>query len=116
MQIKKNDPDTNPYKEAPQVSPSEEASLRDKRLVSLGGRVTYTFSHDQEIGSIHFDRAKNEIFYKGHNIRNMDLAEWQMQVLEEFRGVLKNSREHHFYESYARLLDKIILEKQNVEK
>ena len=87
------------------------------QLVSFGERITYTFAHGREVGSIHFDRARGEIFYKGHNIRNMDLEEWQMQVMEGLRKTLGMQEQgKRFAESYGKTLDKIILEKNRVAK
>lgn len=86
----------------------------ETQLVSFGDRVTYTFAFGKEVGSVHFDRSRGEIFYKGHNIRNMDLEEWQMQVLEDLRRVLTVSEEgHKFATPYGKTLDKIIWEKKN---
>jgi len=74
--------------------------------------MTYTFAFGQEVGSVHFDRGRGEIFYKGHNIRNMDLEPWQMQVLEQLRQILhKDEQWSRFAEPYGRVLDKMILEK-----
>lgn len=84
------------------------------QLVSFGDRITYTFAYGKEVGSIHFDRGRGEIFYKGHNIRNMDLEEWQMQVLENLRLVLEKSEEgQRFATPYGRTLDKVIWEKSH---
>ena len=86
-------------------------------MVSFGERITYAFAHGREVGSIHFDRARGEIFYKGHNIRNMDLEEWQMQVMEGLRKTLGMQEQgKRFAESYGKTLDKIILEKNRVAK
>ena len=58
------------------------------QLVSFGERVTYTFAAGKEVGSIHFDRGRGEIFFKGHNVRNLDLEEWQHQEMEKLRQIL----------------------------
>lgn len=94
-----------------------EGKFPDTQLVSFGERITYTFAHGREVGSIHFDRARGEIFYKGHNIRNMDLEEWQMQVLEGLRKTLGTEEQgKRFVESYGRTLDKVVLEKRRNSK
>jgi hypothetical protein len=86
----------------------------DSQLISFGDRFTFTFAHGREVGSIHFDRGRGEIFYKGHNVRNMELEEWQMQVLEGLRMALDHDEQGKAYAAdYARTLDKIILEKRN---
>jgi hypothetical protein len=86
----------------------------DSQLISFGDRFTFTFAQGREVGSIHFDRRRLEIFYKGHNVRNMDLEEWQMQVLENLRKTLMHDEQgKEFAEDYARTLDKIVMEKKN---
>lgn len=85
----------------------------DSQLISFGDRFTFTFAQGREVGSIHFDRGRGEIFYKGHNIRNMDLEEWQMQILEGLRKTLEqDSQGKAFAEDYARSLDKVTMEKR----
>ncbi len=89
------------------VKPSE------SQLISFGDRITYTFAYGKEVGSIHFDRGRGEIFFKGHNVRNMDLEEWQMQMMEQLRQVLNSDEKNaSFAHPYARTLDKFILEKE----
>lgn len=86
----------------------------DSQLISFGERFTFTFAQGREVGSIHFDRGRGEIFYKGHNIRNMDLEDWQMQVLEGLRKTLMQDEQGKvFAQDYARTLDKIVMEKKN---
>lgn len=90
---------------------------KGSQLVSFGERITYTFAYGKEVGSIHFDRGRGEIFYKGHNIRNMDIEEWQMQMMEQLRKILngdENGKE--FASSYGRALDKIVVEKKQASK
>jgi hypothetical protein len=82
-------------------------------LVSFGERVTYTFAYGHEVGSVHFDRNRGEIFFKGHNIRNMDVEPWQWQLFDQLRAVLKNDAESsRFADAYGRTLDKLIAEKR----
>ena len=86
----------------------------DSQLISFGDRFTFTFAQGREVGSIHFDRSRGEIFYKGHNIRNMDMEEWQMQILEGLRQTLHHDEQGKaFAADYARTLDKVTLEKRN---
>ena len=86
----------------------------DSQLISFGERFTFTFAQGREVGSIHFDRGRGEIFYKGHNVRNMDLEDWQMQVLEGLRMILTQDKQGKaFAADYARTLDKITMEKKN---
>lgn len=95
----------------PAQTPLAPERLRDNHLVSFGDKVTYTFAHGKEVGSLHFDRRRGEIFYKGHNIRNMDLEEWQIQMMENFRHILEtHERVKDFASLYGRVLDKFIRE------
>ena len=83
------------------------------QLVSFGERVTYTFAAGKEVGSIHFDRGRGEIFFKGHNVRNLDLEEWQHQEMEKLRQILAQDEKcQDFAPSYGKTLDKIIMEKR----
>lgn len=95
----------------------EGKSPAESQLISFGDRMTYVFAFGKEVASIHFDKGRGEIFYKGHNIRNMDIEEWQMQLLERLRSLLASEeRGRAFVESYGRTLDKIVLEKRQVRK
>ncbi len=58
------------------------------QIVGFADKVTYTFFHRTEVASIHFDMGRGEIFYKGHNIRNMALDDVQSQRLEELAQIL----------------------------
>lgn len=107
----------------PQAQPvstpqQERTSLpAESQLISFGDRITYVFSFGKEVGSIHFDSGRGEIFYKGHNIRNMEIESWHMQVLEKLRQILNaDDRGQPFSEDYARVLDKIVLEKASPKK
>lgn len=85
----------------------------DSQLISFGDRFTFTFAQGREVGSIHFDRGRGEIFYKGHNVRNMEMEEWQMQILEGLRRTLQQDEQgKEFADDYGRTLDKIAMEKR----
>ncbi|QQR79919.1 MAG: hypothetical protein IPJ69_11325 [Deltaproteobacteria bacterium] len=97
-------------------SPSSE-SLQDSQWVTFGSRVTFTFAFGDDVGSVHFDRSRGEIFFKGHNIRNLELEEWQWQILEKMRNVLtSHPKLRNFINPYSRLLEKIVLEKSKKSK
>lgn len=92
---------------------AETASMNGVQIISFGERITYVFSQGKEVGSVHFDRGRMEIFYKGHNIRNMELEDWQMEVLTGLRHILANDTHgKSFAPSYGKTLDKILLEKK----
>jgi hypothetical protein len=103
--------------QAPATEEAWKGLPADSQLISFGDRFTFTFAHGREVGSIHFDRGRGEIFYKGHNVRNMDLEEWQMQILEGLRKTLTHDEQGKaFAADYARTLDKIVWEKRNHAK
>ncbi len=60
----------------------------DSMLAVYHDRLTYTFIMNQEVASIHFDRNRKEIFFKGHNIVNMELSMDQMKALKGLQGIL----------------------------
>ena len=64
--------------------------LNDSMMAVFKNRLTYTFIHDNEVASIHFDRDRGEIFYKGHNIVNMQLTPSQNMVLSGMEAILAN--------------------------
>ncbi|MFO1518512.1 MAG: hypothetical protein U1F57_02415 [bacterium] len=57
-------------------------SLSNPHLFVQGFRLTYTFLALGEISSIHFDAERHEIFYNGHNLRNLKLTEIQKEALK----------------------------------
>lgn len=112
---KESERSKHPAKASGPKSGAAEAAAEafDSQIVSFGDRMTYTFAFGREVGSIHFDKNRGEIFYKGHNIRNMDLEPWQMQVLEQLRQILRQDGQwSRFAEPYGKVLDKIALEKK----
>ena len=75
-------------------------------------RVTYTFVMGEEVASIHFDSSRGEIFFRGHNIRNMQLNEKQLAALEAMKGVLAADQQGKEYLSaYSATLARLIADK-----
>lgn len=92
-----------------QIDPRQ---LRESRLVAFGDRITYTFAIGREVASIHFDRLRGEIFYKGHNIRNMKLSDWQVKMLSQFQEVLRQHETgQRFADFYENALAKVLKER-----
>ncbi len=88
------------------------AAMVKDQVVGFGDRVTYIFAHDREVGSIHFDRLRGEIFYKGHNIRHLPLEAWQLQKIVELQKMLSQHAQYHdFASSYGKALEKITLDR-----
>ncbi len=81
----------------------------DAMLAVYKGRLTYTFIAGHEVASIHYDQTKGEIFYKGHNIRSLQMAEETRGYLWELAEVLAHDEEGMLYSSeYSATLRKVL--------
>ena len=88
-------------------------AVRDSMLAVYKNCVTYTFILDQEVASIHYDRLRGEIFFKGHNINNMKLTARQIQALMDLKMVLnRDEKGHSFLSDYDATLDKLLADKR----
>ncbi|MFA4875767.1 MAG: hypothetical protein WC956_01035 [bacterium] len=84
----------------------------DSMLAVYKDRLTYTFIMDDEVASIHFDRAKNEIFFRGHNIAHMELTEKQREALMALEEVLKADEQgKEFLSAYSATLGRCLADK-----
>lgn len=73
----------------------------DSMLAVYHDRLTYTFVMGREVASIHYNRDKGEIFFKGHNISNMQLDKEQRQALLDLAKVLMHDEQGKpFYDDY----------------
>ncbi len=72
-------------------------------------RFTYTFLFQGEAASIHFDALREEIFYRGHNIRNMNLSEDQLGILKQTVHQLLKAGQAPLSEHYRMCLSKMII-------
>lgn len=91
---------------------AKEGRRPDSMLAVYGDRVTYTFILDNEVASIHFDRMRREIFFKGHNIHNMELTEEQREALLHMEGVLASEEEGKpLLSDYSATLAKVLADK-----
>lgn len=81
----------------------------DSMIAVYKNRVTYTFIMNKEVASIHYDRDKGEIFFSGHNIRNVKLTAEQKGELFELAKVLDEDPEGKVLRQdyYATLTDLI---------
>ncbi len=68
--------------------------------LSFEDRVTYTYANEHEVGSLHFDSGRGEIFFKGHNARNMELENWHWELLEKMSQVLQSNRKLRAYSPF----------------
>ncbi|PIR20105.1 MAG: hypothetical protein COV45_09035 [Deltaproteobacteria bacterium CG11_big_fil_rev_8_21_14_0_20_47_16] len=81
----------------------------DAMLAVYNGRLTYTFIAGHEVASIHFDQNRGEIFYKGHNVRNMTLGEEVRGYLWELAEVLTTDPKGNDYAGdYSATLRKLL--------
>lgn len=84
----------------------------DSMLAVYKDRATYTFIFEDEVASIHFDRIRGEIFFKGHNIRNLELSEKHMLALSDMEQVLREDEEGQgFCKDYEATLAKLLADK-----
>ena len=99
----------SPARKSRRVLGRDSASL-DSVIAIFKDRLTYTFIDQNEVGSIHFDRRRGEIFYTGHNIANLDLNPGQKMLLGGMKAVIENDEKaREFLPDYcatlARYLD-----------
>lgn len=85
------------------------AKGHDSMLAVYKDRLTYTFILEREVASIHYDRAKEEIFFKGHNIKNMKLNGAQIGALQGIKAILtQDGRAKELLPGYEATLGKIL--------
>lgn len=85
----------------------------DSMLAVYKDCLTYTFILDREVASIHFDRMRSEIFFKGHNINNIELTSRQMQALNDLKAVLaQDKRALPFLSDYSATLGRFLADKK----
>ena len=84
-----NNPDTEGQEQGNLTTPGGKndfslEDFREARLFTTKDRATLTFYLGSEVASIHFDLNRHEIFYKGHNVKNMTLIQEQWLALKKF--------------------------------
>jgi|GEM_PF-1246171 hypothetical protein len=83
--------------------------LQDSMLAVYRERVTYTFILENEVASIHYDKQRGEIFFRGHNIRNLKLTKPQLRALYEMKEVMAgDSRSQPLVSNYSATLDRLL--------
>lgn len=93
---------------------SKEGRSVDSMLAVYRDRLTYTFIMGHEVASIHFDRAKGEIFFRGHNIRHDELGAEKIKALEAVKSVLaQEERAKPFLAEYEATLASSLAENKN---
>jgi hypothetical protein len=84
----------------------------DSMLAILPDRATYTFILEDEVASIHFDRRRGEIFFRGHNIRHLELTQAQKEALGHVEEVLKGGEKgRELFPDYAATLARCLADK-----
>lgn len=90
---------------------AEEGGKRppDSMLAVFKDRATYTFILDDDVASIHFDRRRGEIFFKGHNIHNLKLTESQINALKHAKEVFLNDpKAKKLFNDYSATLARLL--------
>lgn len=84
----------------------------DSMLAVYRDRLTYTFIMNKEVASIHFDREKKEIFFRGHNILNIALSPEQIKALKDLQGVLAEDEQGKLlFNDYVATLGHLLADK-----
>lgn len=92
--------------------PTKGKAAEDSMLAVYKDRVTYTFILAKEVASVHYDRKRGEIYFSGHNIRNMELNDAQRQALMDFGVALQaDEKAKEFSSSYDATLARLLADK-----
>lgn len=84
----------------------------DSVIAIYKNRLTYTFIMENEVASIHYDRSRGEIFFRGHNIAHMELGSRERKALIALIGVLEEDEQgREFKDSYSATLDRVLADK-----
>lgn len=83
--------------------------FREARFFLGKNRATLTYYAGSEVASIHYDLLRDEIFLKGHNVKNMTLTEEQWLSLQHFADYLSESEAKSLLQSYQNCLDQLML-------
>ncbi|MBN1283271.1 MAG: hypothetical protein JXA24_05825 [Proteobacteria bacterium] len=86
--------------------------MPDSVIAVSRDRVTYTFIMENEVASIHFDSRRGEIFFSGHNIRNLKLSHAQTKALKAMTVVLAEDKAgKELLSAYSATLDRLLADK-----
>jgi len=89
--------------------PTKGKMAEDSMLAVYQDRVTYTFILGKEVASVHYDRKRGEIYFRGHNIRNMDLSDEQRQALMDMGMAMQaDEKAKEFSASYDATLARVL--------
>ncbi|OGQ45596.1 MAG: hypothetical protein A3H42_03410 [Deltaproteobacteria bacterium RIFCSPLOWO2_02_FULL_46_8] len=100
--------------ETQRVKPVEGMPAPDSLLAVYQDRFTYTFILENEVASIHYDKKRNEIFFKGHNIKNFELNPAQIQALVGLKTILtQDKRAKGLVSDYEATLHRVLADNIN---
>ncbi len=81
----------------------------EARLFLGKDRATLTFYFQNEVASIHYDTMRDEIFYRGHNVKNMTMSQEQWVSLQKFADYLAaDPRAAHLLKAYRSCLERLM--------
>ena len=101
---KSSSPLASASQEAGKISDSE--VFREAKLFLGKDRATLTFFLEEEVASIHYDMLRDEIFYRGHNVKNMTMDPRHWLALEKFGEYLADDpRSGSLRKAYRRCLE-----------
>ncbi len=85
---------------------SDPVAFREAKLFLGKDRATLTFFLEEEVASIHYDMLRDEIFYRGHNVKNMTMDPRHWLALEKFGEYLADDpRSGSLRKGYRRCLE-----------
>lgn len=77
----------------PPASPIQKLYNLKKPVLNVSDdKVTYTHCYGDEIVSIHFDLKCRGLYYKGHNLQNLELTETMRHHLDDFKSAIEGSK------------------------
>lgn len=86
--------------------------LPDSMLACYKDRFTYTFILGSEVASIHFDRTKGEVYFRGRNVLNFNLLPEEKKALYAiFPALKRDKRGKSLLPAYEATLDKLLADK-----
>lgn len=95
-----------PTASGPTDAGSDPAAFREAKLFLGKDRATLTFFLEEEVASIHYDMLRDEVFYRGHNIKNMTMDPRLWLALEKFGDFLDDDpRSAGLRRAYRRCLE-----------
>lgn len=84
----------------------------DSMLAVYRDRFTYTFILNKEVASIHFDKNRHEVFFKGHNVAGLTLTTEQIKALKGIQTILSEDEQGRLlFNDYVATLTHVLADK-----